>query len=148
MVFCFSMGSLLKMKSCTSASPRSSQTMPEKLLLHVLLSTGCSFLQGTSTCSVMGPSLVCRWISAPPWTTMGCSKTPCIVMSLVRSFRGSSALASLFLTLVSAELFPSYLLTPLSQFAIVQCFIHLLKYVITEPLLISLIVSALDPSWS
>lgn len=60
----------------------------------------CSFLQGTSTCAVMGPSLVCRWISAPPWNTCSpcCRETTCIVMSFARGCRGSSTLPSLFLT--------------------------------------------------
>lgn len=141
-------GPFSRRKSSTSANPRSSQFTPEKLLLHVLLSTGCSFLQGASTCSIMGPFLICRWISAPSWTTMGCKEATCIVMSFARDFRGSSALPSLFLTLVSAELFPSHLFTPLSQFAVVQCFISLFIRVITEPLSMSLIISALDSSWS
>lgn len=90
----------------------------------------------------------CRWISAPPWTTMGCRETTCTVTSFARGFRESSALASLSLTLLFGELLPSYLLTPVSQFAVVQCCIFLLINVITEPLLITLIISALDPSWS
>lgn len=91
-------GPCSRMQSCMSASPRRSQAVPEKILLHVLLSTGCSFLQDASTCSIMGSSLVCRWRSDPPWTTMGCRETTYRVMSFAGGCRGSSTLPSLFLT--------------------------------------------------
>jgi len=69
------------------------------------------------------PSTGCRWRSAPPWTLMDCRGTSCRTMVFSTSCkRKLSALASqapppapASLTLVSAELFLSYRLTPLSS---------------------------------
>ena len=82
---------------------------------------GHSFFQA-STCSSVGSSMGCRWISAPPWTSMGCRGTACLTMVFTMDCRGISAPAPgapppspSSLTLVSAELFRSHILTPLSQ---------------------------------
>jgi len=72
-----------------------------------------------STCSGMGSLLGCRWISAPPWTSMGCRGTACLTMVCSMCCRGISALvpgarppSPSSLTLVSAMLFLSHILTP------------------------------------
>lgn len=124
-------------------------TAPAESLLQCGVSTGCSFLQGTSTCSIMGPSLVCRRISAPPWTATGCRETTCTVMSFARGCRRISTLPSLFLIDLGvcravSLIFPHSSLTV----AVVQCLISLLKYVIIETLWMSLIISPLGPSWT
>jgi len=68
------------------------------------------------------PSTGYRWISAPPWTSMGFRGTACLTMVFIRVAREGSLLQRLehllpppySLTLVSAELFLSHCLTPLS----------------------------------
>ena len=81
---------------------------------------GHSLLQ-TSTCSGTGSSMCCRWTSAPRWTSMGCRGTACLTMVFITGCRaitvpapGASPPPPSSLTLVSAELFPSHILTPLS----------------------------------
>ena len=76
---------------------------------------------GASTCSRMESSMGWRWIAAPLLTSMGCWGTACLTMVVSTGFRGISAQAPgaplshrSSLTLVSAELFLSHLLTPLS----------------------------------
>jgi len=68
------------------------------------------------------PSTGCRWRSAPPWTSMGCRGTACLTMVFSTGCRGISAPAPgapppppSSLALVSAELFLSHRLTPLSS---------------------------------
>jgi len=71
-------------------------------------------------CSGVGSSKGCRWISAPPWTSMGCRGAAFLTMVFSTGCRGFSALAPgvppppSSLTLVSAELFLLHNLTPLS----------------------------------
>ena len=121
-------------------SPMVSQALPANLLQHGLLSlhgsTGpaMSLLQhglpmGSQPTSGIHllqrgvHSTGCRWISAPLWTSMGWRGTACITMVFSMGCRGKvSALASWApplppssLTLVSAELFLSHSLTPLSR---------------------------------
>ena len=70
-----------------------------------------------SACSGVGSSTGCRWISAPPWTSMGCRGTACLTVVFPMGCRGISAPApppAPSLTLVSAWLFFSHILTPLS----------------------------------
>jgi len=107
---------------CTVTSP-ASKPAPAWAPLSTgpqVLAGACSttgFPQGYSllrapTCSGVGFSMGCRWISAPPWTSMGCRWTICLTRIFSTGCRRISALApgapSLHpssLTLVSAELF-------------------------------------------
>jgi len=95
-----------------------------------------------------------RWISAPPWTIMGCRGTTCLTMIFITSckerlsaptFRAPPPRPS-SQTLVSAELFVSHSFTPLSSLLFhCRVFPPLLKYVITEalpPLLIGLALTS------
>jgi len=80
---------------------------------------GHSLLQA-STSSSMGSSTGYRWISAPPWTSMGCRRTTCLTVVFTTSCRGISSLvpgapqpSPASLPLVSAVLFLPHSLTPL-----------------------------------
>jgi len=44
-----------------------------------------------STCSGVGSSMGCRWISAPPWISMGHRGTACLPMVFTTSCRGISS---------------------------------------------------------
>jgi len=120
-------------------SPMGSRVLPANLLqcgllsLHKSAGPGRSLLQhglptgsqtplGASTCSSMGSSTGCRSISALLWTSMDCRGTACLTMVFFTGCRGISApvpeappLPPSSQTLVSAGLFLSYTLTPLSQ---------------------------------
>ena len=96
------------------------------------------------TCSSVGSSTGCRWISAPPWISMGCRG------NLSAPAPGAPPLLPSSLTLVSAELFLSHLLTPLCH---CNCYspetsFPFLKYVILEVLPLWLMGSALASSGS
>ena len=75
-----------------------------------------------STCSRVGSSMGCRWISAPQWTSMVCRGTTCLTMVFIMSCRVKISAPApeapppppSSQTLVSAELFLSHSLTPLS----------------------------------
>jgi len=72
-----------------------------------------------STYSIMASSTGCRWISAPPWTSMGCRGTACLTMIFSTGcpsapVPGAPPLPPSSLTLVSAEQFLSHILPPLS----------------------------------
>ena len=103
------------------------------------------------TCSGVGSSTGCRWISAPPWTSMVCRGTACLTRVFTRGCRGISALAPgasaphhSSLILVSAGLFLLHVLTSsLRLLFLSQQLFFLIKYVITEVLPLSLIGSAL-----
>jgi len=83
---------------------------------------GHRFLQA-STCSGAGCSTGCRWISAPLWTSMDCRGTACLTVVFIMGCRGKISAPvpgappppPSSLTLVSAELFLSHRLTPLSR---------------------------------
>ena len=120
-------------------------TDPSRSLLQHSLPSGSQPPSGTSTCSSVGYSTGCRLISAPPWTSMGWRGTACRTWSSP-CCREISALApgrppspSSSLTLVSAALFLSHCLTPLSgcNCPCAAFFFQLLKYVITEALPLS-----------
>ena len=71
----------------------------------------------------------CRWICAPPWSSMGYRGTTCFTMVFSRCCRGISALAQAApsappssLTLVSAALFLSNIVTPRSQLLLYSFF--------------------------
>ena len=44
-----------------------------------------------STCSGVGSSMGCRWIAAPPLSSMGCREATCVTMVFTRGCRGTSA---------------------------------------------------------
>ena len=123
---CSSVGPPQGHKSCqqTCSNVGSSlhgATGPARSLLQRGLPTGSQPPLDTSFCSGVGSSTGCRWISAPPWTSMGCKGTACLTMVFTTGCRGISAPAPgapppppSSLTLVSAELFLSHILSPLS----------------------------------
>ena len=89
-------------------------------MLEQGLPWGHSLLRA-STCSSVGSSTGFRWVSAPLWTSMGYGRTACLTTVFFTGCRGISALApgatpppALSLTLVSADLFLSHVLPPLS----------------------------------
>jgi len=77
---CSSMGSSLH----GSAGPGGS-------LLQCGLSTGSQLPSGASTCSSMGSSMDCRWISPPLFISTGCRATACLTMVFIRGCRRISA---------------------------------------------------------
>ena len=100
---------------------------PARTLLKHRLCRDHSLLQA-STYSGVGSSQGCRWVSAPPWTYIGCSGTACPTMVFTRGCRGITALvpgaphsSPSSLTLSSATLFLSHILTPLSCFKMPFC---------------------------
>jgi len=144
-------GSLQGHKSCqqTCSSMCSSVSMGPQVLpgacSRVGLPTGSEPPLGISTCSSVGPSTACRWLSAQLWTVVGCRGTACLTLVFTTGCRGISALVPgamppplSSLTLLSPELFVSHVVTP--SFSC-RLFLFFLKYVNTEmlpPLLISL----------
>jgi len=68
-------------KTCSCLGGSSQATAPSRSLFQCRLSTGCTFLQRTSTCSSVGSSMGCGWIYAPPWTSMGCRWTTCVTVA-------------------------------------------------------------------
>jgi len=110
---------------------------PARSLLQHGLPTGSQRPLGTSTCSSVWSSMACRWTSAPLWTSMGCGGTACLTMVFSTGSRGISAPAPgaprpppSSLTLVSAELFLSDVLTPLSLMLLPSSIFPFLKYII------------------
>jgi len=146
--------------------PTGSEVLPANLLrcglstgLQVLAGAcssigfrGHSFLQAYS-CSSVGSSIGCRWISAPLCTSMGCRGQPASPWSSPQA-AGESLLRRLehllpppsALTLVSAELLLSQSHSSLQlQLLLHRFFLPFLKYVITEvlpPLLIGLALAS------
>ena len=123
---CYSVGPPRGHRSCqqTCSSVGSSlhgATGPARSLIQHRLPTGSPSPSGASTCSGVGSSPCCRWISAPALTSMGAGHS-CLTMGCTTGCRGISALAPgappappASLTLVSAGLFLSHILTPLSR---------------------------------
>jgi len=109
-----------------------------------------------STCSSVGSSKDCRWISVPLWTSMDCRGITYLTMVFFTGCRGICAPvpgapppSPASRTLLSAELFLSHILIPLSG---CSCrglgFFLILKYVMTEVLSPSLMSLALTSSRS
>jgi len=140
----------------TCSSVGSSLHGSSRILLEHRLPTGSQPPSGIHLLQPGVPSTGYRWRSAPPWTSMGCRGTACPTMVFIVSCKGKvSAPVSRApppppssLTLVSAELFLSYRLTPLSRLVYRCSFFPLLKYVIPEALPLSLIGLALASSGS
>jgi len=116
---------------------------PARSLLQNGLPTESQLPSGIHLLQHRVPSTGYRLISAPPWTFMGCRGTACVTMVFIMICKGKlSAPASqaphptlASLTLVSAELFLSHSLTPLSRLSFpCSFFLPLLKYFITEVL--------------
>ena len=126
---------------CRVGSCLCGSTGPGRSLLRCGLPTG-SQPPGIHQLQCGVPSMGCGWISAPPWTSMGSRGTACLTMIFIKSCRGKFLLwrlehllpLLLSLTFVSAELFLSHSLTPLSQLLLPSSFFPLLKYVIIEAL--------------
>jgi len=101
------------------SSPLHRVTGPARSLLQHKFLIGSQTILGSSTCSDVGSSTGCRWISAPLWTSMGCRRTACLTMVFSMGCKRISAPAPLTppssLTLVFAELFFSHILTLLSN---------------------------------
>jgi len=124
---------------------------PGRSLLQCGLPTVSQLPSGIHLLQCGVPSTGCRWISAPPWTFMNCRGTACLTMVCIMGCREISAPAPeappaplSSLNMVSAELFLSHRLTPLSSLPFYQLiFLPLLKYIVTEVLSPSLIGSAL-----
>jgi len=163
-----SMGPFLQEQTAPALVPHEvTSTASKPAPAWATLSTGPQVLAGA--CSSMGspqghsllwahppaqhrvPSTGYRWISAPPWTSIGCRGTACLTMVFSTGCRGISVLAPgappspPSLALVSAGLFLSYSLTPLSYCSFL---FPLLNYVIPEALPPSLVGSALASSGS
>jgi len=131
-------------------------TGPARSLLQCKLPTGSQLPSGIHLLHHGFPSTGYSWISAPPWTSMDCRGTTCLtVVFIVNCKEKLSALVPgapppppSSLTLVSAELFLSIHLTPLSQLPFHHSFFPLHKYVITEALPLPLLDLALASSGS
>jgi len=95
---------------------------PGSSLLQRRLPTGSQPPSGIHLLQCGVPSTGYRWISAPPWTSMGCRGTACFTMVFIMSCKGRfSAPASRApppppssLSLVSADLFLSHHLNSVS----------------------------------
>jgi len=99
------------------------------------------------TCSGVGSSLGCAWRSAPLWASMCCRGTACLTRVCSAGCRGicagawSTSCPPFSLTLMSAGLFLSHILTPLSCCTLLLCRFFPLKYVLAQPW------AVVDPSW-
>jgi len=152
---CSSVGSPWGHKSCqqTCSSVDSSihrSTGPARTLVQHELSMGSQSPSGAPVCSDLGSSKICRWISAPPWTSMSCRETTCLTMvfsmgcsRISAPVPGAPPPSPSSLSLVSAGLFLSHIHN--SLFCCCLCsvqiffFIPLLTYFIPEVLPQSLI---------
>ena len=112
-----SMGPQVRPRVCSSAS-----SAPGHSLLRA------------STCSGVRSSTGCRWISAPPLTSVGYRRTAFLTMVLSTGSRGISARVPeahppppSSLTLLSAELFLSHILSPLSLLLLPSSFFPFLN---------------------
>ena len=93
---CSSMGSSPRGHRCCweaapAWAPLHGATAADRSLLQHGLSMGSQLPSGTSTCSNVGSSMGCRWMSAPPWTSMGCRGTTCLTMAFTTGCKGISA---------------------------------------------------------
>jgi len=95
---------------------------PGRGLLQRGLPTGSQLPSGIHLLQRGVPSTGYRWISAPPWTSVDCRETTSLAMVFVTSCKGRLSAPTFqvpppppSLTLVSAELFLSHSLTPLSR---------------------------------
>jgi len=101
---------------------------PGRSLLQCGLPMGSQLPSGIHLLWLGVPSMGCRWISAPAWTSTGCRGTACLTRVFSTVCRGTSALVpgappapAFSLTLVSAELFLSHILTPFSSCKMPLC---------------------------
>jgi len=61
---------------------------PGRSLLQRRLPTGSQLPSGIHLLRRGVPSMGCRWISAPPWTSMDCRGTTCLTMVFIMSCKG------------------------------------------------------------
>jgi len=90
-----------------------------------------------STCSGTASFTGCRWISVPTWTSMGCRHTACLAFSMgcrgiAASVPGAPPPPTSSLTLVSAGLFLSHFLTPLSSYNCYRVFFFFFLNILSQ----------------
>ena len=115
---------------------------PGRSLLQHRLRTGSQPPSGIHLLRCGVPSMSYRWISAPLWTSLGCSWTACLTLVFSMGYRGIYAPvpgapppSPSSLALVSAELFLSHRFTPLTcRKCCYAGVFFLLKYIIPEVL--------------
>jgi len=144
---CSSTGPLQGHNLCqeTCASVGSSlheSTGPARCLLQRGLPTGSQRPWDIHLLWCGVPSTGYGWMSTPLWTSMGCRGTACLAMVFIIGCKGKLSSPESqapppppsSLPLVSAKLFLSHSLTPLSRLPFHHSFFPILKYVITEAL--------------
>ena len=107
-------------QTCSNVGSIHGSTGPARSLLQCGLPMGVTCLRAP-TCSGVGSPTGCGWVSAPPFTSVGAGHS-CLTVGCSTGCGGISALVPgapppppSSLTLVSAELFLSHILTSLSS---------------------------------
>jgi len=130
---------------------------PGRSLLQRGLPVGSQLPSGIHLLRRGVPSMGCRLISAPPWTSVGCRGTACLTAVFYHELQGQALCSSIsstsspsFFTDVGVCRVVSFTSSHSSLFTAVSLqffFLPLLKYVITEVLPPSLMGLALASRW-